>query len=176
MGRGHDHGRHGGPDQFLPQRMEAWRPRLILLLAQFEFRTATTLLCAAIVSFRSLNPRFIPAISGGAADRTHAGVTRPLNSSIMFVFRRAPPLAIVRRVSSSADDSNAERPFRAEPFPLGRAGLRPLALPLAPFVAAIRNVRCTSIRDVARTSQMRKLRTFLDRPANGPNRTRRRPS
>ena len=54
-----------GPGQFLSRRMEAWRPRLILFSAQFEFRTATTLLCAAIVSFRSLIPRFIPAISAG---------------------------------------------------------------------------------------------------------------
>jgi hypothetical protein len=41
-------------------------------------------------------------------------------------------------------NSDAERPFRAEPFPPGRTGLRPLALPLAPFAVAIRNVRCTS--------------------------------
>jgi hypothetical protein len=36
MGRGDDPGHHGGPDQFLPQRMEAWPPPVILLLAQFE--------------------------------------------------------------------------------------------------------------------------------------------
>jgi hypothetical protein len=55
--------------QFLSRRMEAWRPRLILFSAQFEFRTATTLLCAATVSFRSPISRFIPAISGGTPDR-----------------------------------------------------------------------------------------------------------
>ena len=38
--------------QFLSRRMEAWRPRLILFSAQFEFRTATTLLCRhCVISF-----------------------------------------------------------------------------------------------------------------------------
>ena len=55
--------------QFLSRRMEAWCPRLILFSAQFEFRTATILLCAATVSFRSPISRFIPAISRGTPDR-----------------------------------------------------------------------------------------------------------
>ena len=72
MGRGGDHAsraRQREAGQFLSRRMEAWRPRLLLFSAQFELRTATTLLWAAIVSFRSLIPRFIPAISGGTVDR-----------------------------------------------------------------------------------------------------------
>jgi hypothetical protein len=73
----------------------------------FEYQTATTLLCAAIVSFRSLIPRFITAIRREQLTEIHAGVTHRLNCSKMFVFRRAPARGC-RRVSSSADDSDAD--------------------------------------------------------------------
>ena len=84
--------------------MEAWRPRLILLSAQFEFRTATTLLCAAIVSVRSLIPRFTAAISGGAADRNTCWRNSPFELPQNACIRRArrSPGAVVRRVSQSA--------------------------------------------------------------------------
>jgi hypothetical protein len=60
------------------------RGRLIVFSARFEFRTATTLMCAAIVSFRSLVPRFVPAISGQQLTETYGGATRRFNCRKMF--------------------------------------------------------------------------------------------
>ena len=115
--------------QFLSRRMEAWRPRLILFSAQFEFRTATTLLCAAIVSFRSLIPRFIPAISGGTADRNTCWRDSPfeLQQNVCISACRAArgrQARFLKRRQLRCGTS-----FYGEPLPPGRAGLRPLALP-----------------------------------------------
>src|SRR3984957_6561308 len=130
--------------QFLSRRMEAWRPRLILFSAQFEFRTATTLLCAATVSFRSLIPRFIPAISRGTADRNTCWRDSPFELQQNVCISACPRSRLQARFLKRRR-LRCGRPFRAEALPPGRAGLRPLALPLALFAVAIRNVRCTSI-------------------------------
>jgi hypothetical protein len=43
-----------------------------------------TLMCAAIVSFRSLIPRFVPAISGQQLTETYGDATRRFNRRKMF--------------------------------------------------------------------------------------------
>ena len=58
-------------------------------------------------SFSSLIPRFRTAIRREQLTEMDAGVTHRLNYSKMFVFR-VPPLAVVRRVSSSADNYDAD--------------------------------------------------------------------
>jgi hypothetical protein len=120
---------------------DAWKHRVhdcSCFRPYFEFQTAPTLLCAAIVSFRSLIPRFITAIGREQLTEIHAGVTHRLNCSKMFVFRRAPRPRLQARFLKRRR-LRCGRPFRAEALPQGRAGLRPLALPLALFAVAIRN-------------------------------------
>ena len=41
-----------------------------LVIGRIRISNCNDTLCAAIVSFRSLIPRFVPAISRGTADRT----------------------------------------------------------------------------------------------------------
>jgi hypothetical protein len=90
VGRGGDHApraRQRAAGQFLSRCMQSMASTIALVFGPIRISTATTLLCAAIVSFRSLIPRCLLAISRGAADRNTCWGDSPFEPQQMFVFR-----------------------------------------------------------------------------------------
>ena len=147
MGRGGDHARRArqrGAGQFLSRRMEEWRPRLLLFSAQFRISNCydTPVCCHCVISFA--HSKVHNGHKAGTADRNTCWRDAPFELQQDVCISACPRSRLQARFLKRRR-LRCGRPFRAEALPPGRAGLRPLALPLALFAVAIRNVRCTSI-------------------------------